>query len=601
MGSLKRTILRSVGAISLAIIFGGWYGCFTSSSTGGFPVDTLDVIVAGGKVVSKTPHEAQVRGNAIQTDGTGTVTTFNVDTGSGGHAQISGGMTGVDWNSDVLWGGFCGTQIFQSGFFPNVNSETGIGWGCFIPSISIPFASTHFAWQGNQPPTLTLGAQGLTTVNGAPELLVYDRSGTVVASSFAQSVSSDGSSAVFPFPVDASGNLPQPDLHGITIFDAGSGAYAWNAVNYLDLGQNVMLSGNTPFTTPFGVDASSFVVTRISCVQVGNRLRCFTSRNTTVRPIVTEYSANQVAVQGNSINVGVNPTAVKFYAVQDVSISDTDLVSVISTQPTKAIVANSGSATVSVVDIVNHIEQVEIPVGAQPVALLLNADQSKAYVACYGAGAVYEIDLASNAVTRVANVGAGASSLAMDPSNSAIWVGANNQIARVDLTSFAVTSIAVNGSVNSLVASAGQNQLVYTVVNGAASLPQTSSQGTASQGNPSNISFGQMSLASPTTATIFQTQDASAYQAASTVNGTLPSASIVSASALASLQYGNLFVVTATPTGFAVIDVSSASVFMQGNTPGAVRGIAADAAQGEVFLTVPDANLVLRLPLPPQT
>jgi hypothetical protein len=80
----------------------------------------------------------------------------------------------------------------------------------------------------------------------------------------------------------------------------------------------------------------------------------------------------------------------------------------------------------------------------------------------------------------------------------------------------------------------------------------------------------------------------------------LPSASLLAGGALSSVQYANDIAVVTTPTGFAVVDIARGNVVMQGTTPTPVRGMAADPDQGVVFLTAPDSNTVLRVPLPSQ-
>jgi hypothetical protein len=87
-----------------------------------------------------------------------------------------------------------------------------------------------------------------------------------------------------------------------------------------------------------------------------------------------------VTYQGQVIGVGANPTAIKTFNVQQVDTSDpnSDTMTQLTTEPTRAIVANAGSSSVSIVDLVNKVSVTSIPVAPQPVAIALNSSQSKA-------------------------------------------------------------------------------------------------------------------------------------------------------------------------------------------------------------------------------
>jgi DNA-binding beta-propeller fold protein YncE len=78
------------------------------------------------------------------------------------------------------------------------------------------------------------------------------------------------------------------------------------------------------------------------------------------------------------------------------------------------------------------------------------------WISNYGDGTVQEISLATNAVTRTANIGAHPTSLAYDATNNALWVGGSGYIAKLDLASFSVTgSIPTGGQVLSSSCPAG--------------------------------------------------------------------------------------------------------------------------------------------------
>jgi hypothetical protein len=580
--------------------------------SGGFPIFTFDEIDFNGLKVSEFPHGgASMSGHVVGPDnpnGLGTVYQFfGLITNGVGQNFVNDGRVFVNWNLTTSWTpDGCGIPpdviFIANGTVFDVTPEAGVTAVCDIDVIDVPSASTHFVLQNSEPGTLTFGGTNLSTANGMPELLLYDRNGNIAASALALSVASDGSSATFPFPLTSTkGSLP-PDLYPINILDAGSGSYTHNSANYLDIGASLTADSTHQYVSPFGVDAAPVTTQTTNCVTTTTTpptTHCFTTTARSVDPVVTQYSTNQVTYQGQVIGVGANPTAIKTFNVQQVDTSDpnSDTMTQLTTEPTRAIVANAGSSSVSIVDLVNKVSVTSIPVAPQPVAIALNSSQSKAYVACYGGNALYEIDLATNAVSRTVGLTAGPLSLDIDSSHNTIWVGGQNFIAAVDLGSFSVvSSSAIQGAVNSIVTSPGQGQLLYTVVSGSAA-------GTLSAGGStgtSTFTIGEMPLSpGASTTSSFQPSTATAYQT-STTSSALPSASLLAGGALSSVQYANDIAVVTTPTGFAVVDIARGNVVMQGTTPTPVRGMAADPDQGVVFLTAPDSNTVLRVPLPSQ-
>ena len=57
-------------------------------------------------------------------------------------------------------------------------------------------------------------------------------------------------------------------------------------------------------------------------------------------------------------------------------------------------------------------------------------------------------------------------------------------------------------------------------------------------------------------------------------------------------------VVTATPTGFSITDVSGHEVLVSEATPSPIAGIAVDTKLSVAYLTMPDSNTLLTVPLP---
>jgi len=57
-------------------------------------------------------------------------------------------------------------------------------------------------------------------------------------------------------------------------------------------------------------------------------------------------------------------------------------------------------------------------------------------------------------------------------------------------------------------------------------------------------------------------------------------------------------VVTATPTGFTITDLSGHDVLVSETTPSPIAAIAVDSKLNVVYLTMPDSNTLLTVPLP---
>jgi hypothetical protein len=82
---------------------------------------------------------------------------------------------------------------------------------------------------------------------------------------------------------------------------------------------------------------------------------------------------------------------------------------------------------------------------------------------------------------------------------------------------------------------------------------------------------------------------------------TLASASLISpnqAGAPPLVVQDGWAVVTATPTGFTITDISGQVVLVSETTPSPVTAIAVDANLNAAYLVMPDSNTLLTAPLP---
>lgn len=304
--------------------------------------------------------------------------------------------------------------------------------------------------------------------------------------------------------------------------------------------------------------------------------------------------------RGNVLGVGYSPTAVKAYWPDTRYESWGDpyyYYEQTTTEPSRALVVNSGSNSVSVLDLIGWQVIATIPVGSRPTELIVNPGETKAYVSNYDSSTLTEINLSTNSVVRTISVGYHPTSLTLDPSGTSLWVGGQGWLSKVDLSSFSIlATYTVNGTITSMAASTGQNSIIYTAVTNSSAPNSTYSAAIA---YPSSLySVRKLRLSDMGTFTSASYGSASAYQY-SAVSGSLPMPSLLAGGTKVSVNYGNRISVSATPEGFVVVEVPSGVEIMRGRTPTPVRAMAASPWDGVVYITVPDSNMLITVPLNP--
>jgi len=562
---------------------------------GGFPVtsqgETLfaGVVIAGpyaipGQYVSGT-WESDDSGAA------GSIAPFGVTTDDNGNAFVNDGRVYANWATTIYWfGAGCNGYNLMNGYVYDVNPLIGINWLCQTPQPDEnDNTSTHFVLPGSIPSTITSYGDFSTTY-GDPVLRIYGSGtnpkpvSTVTASSVVP-----GSSATFAFPTQSNGSPLVEGFYALANSNVASGGNLVSVnSSYLAVG------GTTALTTPYAVDVAPLTFVIQNC-NFGN---CSSTTSYQPLPMVTLYNPGQVNWDGLTSFVGSEPIAVKAYGsgsgtetIQEGGEQETIIT---ATGPAYALVANFGSCTESVVQIlygsgngspVAGMSTVHtIGVGSQPMAITLNSAQTMAYVASYGNGSLAEISLSTEKVTRTATGVTGAQSVAIDPSGSYVWVGGTNSLYKVNLSTFEVVgTYPVSGQVTSLAASNAQNELVYTLVQNCCS-------------DSSSYSANELSLSSMTSKGTHASASASPY-AAYTMHGTLPSAATLPQATVVSAQFSNGMGASATPTGFVVYDLVSHKQIMTGTTLTPVRGIAADPNSRFAYFTLPDSNEYISVPL----
>ncbi len=337
---------------------------------------------------------------------------------------------------------------------------------------ALPSASTRFAIVGSLPSTLTLTSEApLTTNYGMPLLYVYDKTGTVTTTATATSVDSSGTQAISPFPSALSQNAYSLALVNQT--NSGVG-YSPAGTNLLTIASSQTIAGN-----PFGVGAQFISTTWQSSdtddpygdgTCAGERvLNSGTYSNPF--PVVTQYSLNQVNNGGTTIPVGANPTAIALYDSQYSpdyeQYGPCHSYETATTQMARAIVANSGSNTVSILDIVNNVVLSTITVGNQPVALAVTSDGSTAYVANYGGSTVTKVNLTTNTTVTTIAVGGQPTSVALTAAG-VLWVGGGGFLTEINTQTMSViaTESTSGRTIAGLGLSDAENELIATTTLG---------------------------------------------------------------------------------------------------------------------------------------
>jgi YVTN family beta-propeller protein len=336
---------------------------------------------------------------------------------------------GVDWyeyeSSNTLI-----TNYYPSGATYTLN--------CYTTGDVLP-ASTRFAVVGNFPSSITLGGSvPFTTQYGMPIMYVYGGTGSLVATEYATSVSSGGAEATFPFPSGLS-----EDGYAIAVMNQTSASPGSipAGVNLLSIAKSTTIAGN-----PFGVSVGALTNNTDTCISYTLEGRtvttCTSGSGYETLPIVSLYSTNQVLIGSTAVDVGSNPTAVAAYSAPSVTrkVSGDDVTTtILSSGETRAVVANSGSNSVSVLDIVNDALLYNVTVGNQPVALAVSSDGSTAYVANYKDSTVTKVSLTAGTATETVAVGGKPTSVALT-SAGILWVGGVGFLTEINASTMGVTA-----------------------------------------------------------------------------------------------------------------------------------------------------------------
>lgn len=480
--------------------------------------------------------------------------------------------------------------------------QTGFEDDCYyyyngLPGV--PNTATRFAILGQLPQTLTLSSEApLHTTYGMPVLYVYDKTKTAVATETATSISSDGMQATFPFPSSLAEN--GYSLAVVNQTNASPGISP-ASTNLLTIAHSQTVAGS-----PFGVSVGGQTFTTINCVYVqipypghGTYTQCTSGTTYNPVPVVSLYSAGQALIDSTRVNVGPNPTAVATYtsgAFTTTTPTGNGYTTLIKSGATRALVANSGNNTVSILDIVNDVPVATVTVGNKPVALAVSSDGTAGYVANYADSTISRINLTTNTVTATVAVGGNPTSVALT-SAGFLWVGGAGFLTEINTQTMSVTgtesaakniiALGYSDSVNELVATSGDsNSNVYSDE----IAPGSFRAGGTYTPVASNMISGLGTYASQPSGEIVRA-----------FSSTLASNTSISANQVGApplVVQDDWAVVTATPTGFTITDASGHVVLVNEKTPSPVTAIAVDSNLHVAYLTMPDSNTLLMVPLP---
>jgi len=240
--------------------------------------------------------------------------------------------------------------------------------------------------------------------------------------------------------------------------------------NLLSIASSQTITGN-----PFGVAVSGLT----DAIQIINPCQENSETDSTsyaTVPIVSLYSLNQVKIGSTTVGVGANPTAVAAYNSSQVQQHYLNMRQCINewntyTGATRAIVANSGGNTISVLDTVNDALLTTISVGNQPVALAVSSDGTTGYVANYVDSTVTQVNLTTDTPVTTIAVGGQPTSVALTAAG-VLWVGGVGFLTEINTSNMSVTATeSTSGrTIAGLGFSDAENELIATTTVGTGSV-----------------------------------------------------------------------------------------------------------------------------------
>lgn len=629
--------LRKLAGLSLAsvtsvfLLCGADGGCnfFTdqpSSVNYSKQISTVNESTVGGQIVNRTPRPSTpIAGLFVQDDNGATgpnptafgsatgVTPYSLYTDGQGNYNTPQERLNATWDLKHNWIGGCNVGTTNLSQLPDGQYYAEIGeltLGLTPYYIACNGILNHyvtspvFANDAALPDSFTdVASLPLTTTYGYPTLNVYDKMGSIAAQLTASSIASDGVTATFPYPTNLAAGM-----YGTAILNAtstGSQSYAGGG-DYFSLGHT-----DSSFSQPFAVALGNSYDSWSSCTTsdpyndrtYAGQTYCSGNSSTTNLKIVSLYGQGGININGSFTATGSQPTVTMTYGSIDNSTgydNPGEFYSDDSGGTAGVLVVNTGSNSVSLVALQNNIPGGTLAVGSHPVAAAIDPTASYAYIANYDDGTMTRIDLNSATVTNTVAVGPSPDAVGVDAQGN-VWVGGPGYIRSLNPTTLSSTSnTPVQGSVVSLGVSDGKGELVVSVAsdgsgnppasfaNSQVSIELLSMSAALANGNGSNP---------PALTQITQPESAQNYFT-SGQQLQLVYAGQISTGILASATYGGGITATATAAGFSVLNLDNNQVILAGTTPSPVRSITFDGYNSVAYMTVPEANQVISVPVP---
>lgn len=228
--------------------------------------------------------------------------------------------------------------------------------------------------------------------------------------------------------------------------------------------------------------------------------------------------------------------------------------------------------------------------GQKPVALAISPDGGHLFSINQGDSSITKINLQSLFVEGTTQVGGTLTSASVDQSGN-LWVGTMQNIVRLNADT--LQSLGVYGlsgrSILSMKFNSSSAMLTATVKNGNGDIsvmtidPQATTNNSQAQIIRADASYHHLRSND-----VYSDSSASMGRPMQTASATETGET---------LEDGWLSI-SATPDGFVVVDTTNNVEVMHGATPGAVTSIALASSGDAVYLTIPDANAVITVPLP---
>jgi YVTN family beta-propeller protein len=227
-----------------------------------------------------------------------------------------------------------------------------------------------------------------------------------------------------------------------------------------------------------------------------------------------------------------------------------------------------------------------------------SSDGTTAYVANYADSTVTQVNLATNAPTTTVAAGGQPTSVALTAAG-VLWVGGAGFLTEINTSNMSVvaTESTSGRTIAALGFSDAENELIATstVGTGNVSIDEISPSSVQTGGTYATLASHSVS----TLGTYYNPRiQAQSFGFTSTLTSSTIPVNTAQVGAPPLVVQDGWAVATATPTGFSITDASGHVVLVSETTPSPIAAIAVDTNLNVAYLTMPDSNTLLTVPLP---